>query len=89
MKDPMDELDSWQPPNEYPYRDTAPGRCFLWHHPKVLVRALAIKGHLIERYDCQCGKWYWLSGPNGRGRAVRFRNMRSGIAPDPYTQSRR
>jgi hypothetical protein len=67
---------TWQPPDEYPYSDTAPGRCFLWHHTKVRVRTVIIAGTMVERYDCRCRKWYWLSGPLRLGpqRLTRFRN---------------
>ena len=27
----------------------------------------------VERYDCRCGKFYWLSGPNGAFPLTRYR----------------
>lgn len=60
-------------PDAYPFVERRPGaRCFLWMHPKAVVRWLPRLR--IERYECACGKWYWLSAPNGLGRPTRFRN---------------
>ena len=70
-------MDEWTLPdespwNEYPYLERNSGaRCFLWFHEKAVVRT--INGHRVERYDCQCGKFYWLSGEDGRKPLRRFR----------------
>lgn len=54
--------------------DRIPGaRCRLWFHGKAVVRAFSIgDGRWIERYDCACGRWYWLA--LDRGPLVRFGN---------------
>lgn len=67
-------MTTWQPPNEYPYADTNPSaRCWLWMHGKVTVRTVNINGILVERHDCRCGKFYWLSQENGYRPIVRHR----------------
>ena len=70
-------MNTWQPPNVYPYVDTNPNaRCRLWSHGKAVVRTVNIDGRLVERYDCLCGKFYWLSQEDGRRPIVRFRVVR-------------
>lgn len=61
------------------YSDTKPGECILWYHPKVRVRAYhlgdsTLARPYIERYDCECGKYYWLS--DGVCKPVRYRNTK-------------
>ena len=68
-------MSDWVPPNVYPYVDTDPqARCFLWWHGKAIVRT--INSQRIERYDCYCRKFYWLSQPDGRKPIVRHRATR-------------
>ena len=64
----------WTPPNEYPYVDSdAKARCRLWFHGKAIVRLINLEGRLVERYDCRCGKYYWLSQEDGHGPLTRHR----------------
>ena len=53
-------------PDAYPYVDrNERARCFLWRHDKYAVRVIRRRGMYVERYDCRCGKFYWLSAKDG------------------------
>lgn len=70
-------MSEWVPPNVYPYVDTDPrARCHWWGHGKAFVRT--INSQEIERYDCRCGNFYWLSQPKGHRPIVRHRPKRHG-----------
>ena len=61
-------------PDVYPFVETnSKARCHLWSHGKAVVRTVYHNGVLLERYDCRCGKFYWLSQENGYGPLVRHR----------------
>ena len=50
-------------PDHYPYVDEDPNATCRWFfHGKATVRTVWLgPGQLVERYDCRCGKFYWLS----------------------------
>ena len=59
-------------PDEYPYVDSdQSASCGWFSHGKATVRT--INSDCVERYDCRCGKFFWLSQANGERPIVRFR----------------
>lgn len=72
-------MNDWTPPNVYPYVDSNPrARCWGPFHGKATVRTVMRDSARLERYDCRCGKYMWLSAADGYPPLVRFRTEARG-----------